>query len=122
MPEANMFMEKRVYPRISVKLPVKFRLADNKAELQSIEEWRKTERHSEGMDMSLGGMYVVLDKKILVGSLLCFDLDLPNIPKHLTGYAEAVWANEMGAGLRFLMIENDDLEGLKDFLDKASTK
>ncbi len=119
MIDAKMFMEKRVHPRISVKLPVQFRLTEDERELQSIEEWRKTAKPAEIMDLSLGGMYVAVDQQLTLNSLLRFNIFLPPKVKPLVVYAEVVWANVTGAGLRFVMIRPEDLETLKNYLDKT---
>jgi hypothetical protein len=44
---------------------------------------------------------------------------LPDSSKHLDLYAEVVWAGETGAGLRFLMMQNEDVKILKVFLNKV---
>ena len=122
MPEANLFVEKRAYPRIPVKLPVKYRLVDDMAGAQSILEMRKTETNTNTHDISLGGMYIVSDQKLVVGNILHLDITLPGKTKRLAAFGEVVWSKDSGAGLRFMMIKNEDLETLKLFMEETGKK
>ncbi len=117
MPEAKLFMEKRMHPRVSVKLPINYRLMDDKGELQNIEEWRKTAKNAESVDLSLGGMFIAVDRALPMGSLLRFDVTISPQTAPLAIFAEVVWTNVTGAGLRFLMIKPEDLEALKKYLE-----
>ncbi len=122
MPEANLFVEKRAYPRVPVKLPVKYRLVDDMAGIQSILEMRKTETNTNTNDISLGGMYIVSDQKLTVGNILHLDITLPGKAKRLAAFGEVVWSKDSGAGLRFMMIKSEDLEALKSFMDETDKK
>ncbi len=122
MPEANLFVEKRAYPRVPVKLPVKYRLVDDMAGIQSILEMRKTETNTNTHDISLGGMYIVSDQKLTVGNILHLDITLPGKAKRLAAFGEVVWSKDSGAGLRFMMIKSEDLEALKSFMDETDKK
>ncbi len=45
MPEANMFMEKRIHPRVSIKIPVKYRvIEDQKSWKRFLSVRRKNKR------------------------------------------------------------------------------
>lgn len=120
MPEANLSIERRATPRISVKIPVKYRLEDGKEVLKTIDEWRKTERNAYTLDLSLGGMRIVVDQPLSVGDILQFELFILDKVNRAAVYAEVKWVNEMGAGLRFLMMPEEELEALKAFLDKSA--
>ncbi len=120
MPEAKLFMEKRMHPRVSVKLPINYRLMKDEGELQNIEEWRKTSKNAESVDLSLGGMFIAVDRALPMGSLLRFDVAIPQQTTPLAIFAEVVWTNVTGAGLRFLMIKPEDLEILKKYLEPES--
>lgn len=122
MPEANLFVEKRAYPRIPIKLPVKYRLVEDMAGIQSIIEMRKTEANTQTHDISLGGMYIVSNQPLTVGHILHLDITLPGKAKRLAAFGEVVWSKEAGAGLRFMMIKNEDLDFLKTFIEESSTK
>ena len=120
MPEANMFVEKRVHPRVSVKIPVKYRVIEDQKELETVFERRKKEQTTRTMDMSLGGLYIVADSVLNIGSILRLDISLPEKTSLISAFAEVVWANETGAGLHFLAMKEDDVENLKYYLGKTS--
>jgi len=119
VPEANMFVEKRIHPRVSVKIPVKYRVIEDQKEIESIFERRKKEQNTETVDVSLGGMYVVTEQIIQVGSILRLDISLPNKSGVISAFAEVVWANETGGGLHFLAMKEEDMESLKNYLSKS---
>jgi c-di-GMP-binding flagellar brake protein YcgR len=122
MIEANLFTEKRTHPRIQVKIGIKFHVIDEQKEIESILERRKKEKDAKTMDISLGGMYVVSDHLLRMGNILKLDIPLSNDGKksQLRAFAEVVWANETGAGLRFLTMKDSDTETLRTYLDKLS--
>lgn len=122
MPEAKLFMEKRMHPRVSIKLPINYRIMQDQGELKNIEEWRKTSKDAESVDLSLGGMFIAMDRALPMGTLLRFDVVIPEQTTPLAVFAEVVWTNVMGAGLRFLMIKPQDLEALKKFLEAESSE
>jgi hypothetical protein len=121
MPDANIFMERRVHPRISVKIPVKYRFVEDRKEIENVLEQRKKDRNAHVLDISLGGMHILADQPLTAGSILNFEIDLPGRPEALSAFAEVVWANEAGGGLHFLSMNNEDLEFLKVYLKKASS-
>lgn len=118
-PDANMFIEKRVFPRISIKIPVKYRLIEDQKELDSVFERRKREQTTSTMDVSLGGLYIVAEQILKVGSILRLDISVPNRPDLISAFAEVVWSNETGGGLHFLAMREDDVESLKAYLTKS---
>ncbi len=120
MPEANMFMEKRIHPRVSVKIPVKYRVIEDQKELETVFERKKKEQTTRTMDVSLGGLYIVADQILNVGSILRLDISLPEKSTLISAFAEVVWANETGGGLHFLAMKEDDVEFLKNYLIKNS--
>ena len=120
MPEANMFVEKRVHPRISVKIPVKFRVIEDQKEIDTVFERRKKEQTSQTMDVSLGGLYIVADQVLNVGSILRLDISIPERSGLVSAFAEVVWANETGGGLHFLAMKEEDVDFLKNYLTQAS--
>src|SRR5579859_5456293 len=110
MPEANMFMEKRAHPRLSLKITVKYRVIEDQKEIDSVFERRKKEKNTQTVDMSLGGMYIVAEQVLNVGAILRLDMTLPDKPGTLSAFAEVVWANETGGGLHFLAMKEEDME------------
>jgi len=121
MPEANMFVEKRIHPRISVKIPVKYRVIEDQKELETVFERKKKEQTTRTMDVSLGGLYIVAETILNIGSILRLDIALPGRPAIISAFAEVVWANETGAGLHFLAMKEEDVDFLKNYLGQTST-
>lgn len=120
MPEANMFVEKRVHPRISVKIPIKYRLIEDQKELETVFERKKKEQTTRTMDVSLGGLYIVAEQLLNIGSILRLDISLPGSASLISAFAEVVWSNETGGGLHFLAMKEDDVESLKNYLSQVS--
>ena len=120
MPEANMFMEKRIHPRVSIKIPVKYRVIEDQKELETVFERKKREQTTRTMDVSLGGLYIVADQILNIGSILRLDISFPEKSSLISAFAEVVWANETGGGLHFLAMKEDDAESLKTYLVNVS--
>lgn len=120
MIEANIFTEKRANPRVVVKLPVKYRMLEDKTEIKSIVQMKNKDQSGQTIDVSLGGMYIVSEKALDVGVMLRIDISLQDHKKPITAFAEVVWANETGGGLRFLTIKDEDIASLRAFLDNMS--
>jgi len=116
MPEANMFVEKRIHPRVSIKIPVKYRVIEDQKELETVFERKKREQTTRTMDVSLGGLYIVADQVLNIGSILRLDISIPERSSLISAFAEVVWANETGGGLHFLAMKEDDAESLKNYL------
>jgi c-di-GMP-binding flagellar brake protein YcgR len=121
MPDANMFLEKRVHPRVSVKIPVKYRVIEDQKEIETVFERKKREQSSQTMDVSLGGLYLVADQVLNVGSILRLDITLPQNSHLISAFAEVVWSNETGGGLHFLAMKEEDVDSLKNYLSQTQT-
>ena len=119
MTDANMSMEKRAEPRLSIKIPVKYHLVEDKVEIKDIAEWRNSEKNAYTLDMSLGGMYIAVDHPLKLRQIIKFDVFLLDKKKILGVYAEVVRVDAERAGLHFLMMKNDDRDFLQSFLDKT---
>ncbi len=120
MPDAHLSIERRVHPRISIKVPVKYRPEEDREVLKTIEKWRNSEKNAYTLDLSVGGMNLVLDQTLRIGEILKFDLYLLDGVVMVTVYAEVKWSNPKGTGLRFLMIPEDEQAALKAFLEKSA--
>ncbi len=114
-----MFLEKRVHPRVSVKIPVKYRVIEDQKEIETVFERKKREQTSQTMDVSLGGLYLVADQVLNVGSILRLDITLPEISHVISAFAEVVWSNETGGGLHFLAMKEEDVDSLKNYLNQT---
>jgi len=120
MPEGSMFMERRRYPRVTVEIPVKYRLIDDQKELESVFERKKRDTHSRSLDVSLGGIYITADQNMKIGSILRLEITVPEPQKLISAFAEVVWSNDTGGGLHFLAMKEEDSEALKSYIEKIS--
>ena len=120
MPEANKFIEKRVYPRVAVNIPVKYRIVEDPTNIKTVLERKYGEENSHTMNVSLGGLYVVADHVLDQDSILRMEITLPEISNMITVYAEVEWSNDTGWGLHFEAIREDDLDALKNYLSQRT--
>jgi len=120
MPDADIFLEKRVHPRVSAQIHVKYRLLEDPKEIESILELRKSEKTTQTSDLSQGGLYIVAVRPLEMGNILRLEIGLPGRKDPLSAFAEVVWANETGGGLRFLTMKEEDRETLRVYLNKNS--
>ncbi len=118
MPKAKMTVERRGNPRFAIKIPIKYRLEQNKKVLKKIDDWRKTEKNAYTLDMSLGGMRIAVDHPLKVGDVLQFEIYLLDKANVVSVYANVIRADKESAGLKFLMMKDDQRKALKDFLGK----
>ncbi len=117
MTENKTFLEKRVHSRIPVKVPVQYRLVEDPQELENLRG-----QTALAKDLSLEGMHIKTDKTVKVGDVFRLDISVPEKSKQLFAFAEVVWVNETGAGLRLMLMAVEDQEALKGYLDKASAQ
>lgn len=117
MPKEKANVERRRAPRLSMRIPVKYRLERNEKVLQSIEDWRLTENNALTLDMSLGGMQIAVDQSLKVGDVLRFDIHLLNKTKNADVYAKVIRTNKKSVGLQFLMMNDEEREALKAFFE-----
>jgi c-di-GMP-binding flagellar brake protein YcgR len=121
LPDANLFMERRVFPRIKVNISVQYRLVKDKREIDAVLEQRKKDGNAHALDLSLGGMHISADQSLKEGDILNFEISLPGLSVTLSAFAEVVWANRDEGGLHFLEMAEEDLRVLKAYLKKASS-
>jgi PilZ domain len=115
MAEQKTFLEKRLRARIPVKIPVQIRRVEDPRELESLRG-----RTALAKDMTLDGMFIKTGTPPRIGDVFRMDLSLPEGSRQLFAFAEVVWANETGAGLRLMMMESEDQASLKDYLDRLA--
>lgn len=120
MPDASMFMERRRFPRVTVEIPVKYRLIDDQKELESVFDRKKKDTHSRSIDLSLGGIYVSTETPLKLGSILRIEIAVPQPITLISAFAEVVWSNDTGGGLHFLAMKDEDSDILKNYLEKSS--
>jgi c-di-GMP-binding flagellar brake protein YcgR len=121
MPDANLFVEKRAYPRYTATLTTKYRVIEDEQEIKSILERRNQKQNTSTQDISLGGMYLVAKEKLNSKSILSVEIILPRSSTSISVFAEVVWSNNEGVGVRFITIKEEDLETLKNYLEKLAT-
>ncbi len=122
MPEAFLLKEKRVHPRITVKIPLVFEVIDDQEEIDSLHNRKKKEVHHPTLNVSLGGMFIMAGQPLKDGNILNLEILIPGSLKKLNLTAEVVWSNEMGGGIQFLTIDKGDMKSLKAYLDKVSSR
>jgi c-di-GMP-binding flagellar brake protein YcgR len=120
MPKTKIATNRRDNPRVSIKIPVKFFLVEEKKVLKKIEDWRESKKCGFTLDLSLGGMQIVADHYLAVGSVLEFKIYILDKVKVVTVYARAVWTNKNSTGLHFLLMKPAEMDALTSFLEKAS--
>jgi hypothetical protein len=118
MTEGNIFMEKRAHSRFLVRIPVTYRLLDEKHKNKAVEKIGEESGQAHSMDSSLGGMYIVSEKALKSGDHLKLTINLPEPGAHLTLLTDVVWADGKGAGLRFLAMKEEEVKILETFLKK----
>ena len=121
MAEEYLLKEKRVHPRISLKVPVSVRVLSDAEKADGTYDWRKSTKHQNTMDVSLGGIFLVTDQPLKEKDLLSMEISIPGTPEKLGAMAEVVWRNENGGGIQFLAMKEEDMKTLTAYLAKAST-
>jgi hypothetical protein len=121
MTEAYLLKERRVHPRISVKVPVDFRILVDPEEINNTYDWRKSIKHRNTMDVSLGGIFIVTDQPLKERNLLSLEITIPETKEKLSAMAEVVWTSESGGGIQFLAMKEEDMKTLTAYLAKASS-
>jgi hypothetical protein len=119
VPNASIVVNKRVHPRLSLKIPVNYRLIEDLEEIKTVRKGKKNGQASQTMDMSLDGLYLVADSIPKVGSVLWLDIKLPDQSSVIAAYAEVIWSNDSGGGLHFEVIQEENLEILRNYLSQA---
>ena len=122
MPEANLFLDKRLHSRVPVKIPVTFRLMDDNKEITNIREMGSKVKSGQTMDTSLGGMYIVAETAMKTSDILSLKISIPGRPLPTTAFAEVMWSNATGAGIRFLAMKEEDVKLLEAYLKSVATQ
>ena len=114
MTDNKSYLEKRVHSRIPVKIPVQYRLVQDPKELENLKG-----QTALAKDVSLDGMFIKTAEAAKVGDVIRLDISVPEKSKQLFAFAEVVWVNETGAGLRLMLMASEDREDLKSYLARA---
>lgn len=119
MPDAKMFLDRRKHPRVQTSIPVRYRLIDDQKEIASLIERRNRDKQSSTIDLSEGGAYIATPEAVGAGSLIRLEIRLPGVAETLSAFAEVVWANETGCGLRYLAMKDEDAQMMRDYIENA---
>lgn len=108
-------IEKRNQSRLPVKLPIQYRLLDNP---EQTEKYRG--KVALGKDLSHDGLFLKIapDKSLQTGEVIRLDITLPEIAKHLFAFGEIMWVNRLGAGVRLMLMPDEDRKYLNSYLDQ----
>ncbi len=120
MPNTKIAINRRDNPRVSIKIPVNFFPAEDKKFPKKMEDWRESKKCGFTRDLSAGGMQLVADYHLAVGSVLEFKIYILDKVNVVTVYARVVWTNKNSAGLHFLLMKPAEMDALTSFLEKAS--
>lgn len=120
MPDIKTFVEKRVHPRIPLRVPVKHRVIEGQNEIKTIFERKNNEKTGHTLNMSLGGLCLKADQSLNVGSMLRLEIILPEISRLIAAFGEVVWSNGTGGGLHFAAMREEDVDSLKRYLSQMS--
>jgi Tfp pilus assembly protein PilZ len=104
---------------LAVKIPIKYHLEEDRKILKTRNDLVKGTRHGFTLDLSPGGMSVVLDDPLKGGEVILFDLYLLHQRDNLKIYSQVRWVGPKSVGLRFLAMKPEDAKVLEDFLEKA---
>ncbi len=121
MPEANMYLNKRAFPRIPVHIPVTFLVMKEHKEIKDVRELIEKTKTAETLDASLGGMMLAGDQALNKGDILTIKFLVPPRMTPISAFAEVVWIKAAGAGLRFLSMREEDAKTLEVFLESFSS-
>jgi len=122
MPDAVIFIEKRNNPYLFLKLPLKYWVIEDSNEIKWVREKDKNKRISHAFNLSLRGLYLVSNIVLEVGNTLRLMMKLPENSREMMVYAEVVWTNETGGGIKFKFIKEEDLDALNNCLSRAHQK
>jgi c-di-GMP-binding flagellar brake protein YcgR len=112
MQQTASFLEKREHSRIKVKIPVNYKLIEDKKELEKVRG-----RHALAKDLSLNGMFMKTDKAVRLGDIFSLDISVPDKKlKHFFAFAEVVRITGSGAGVKLLLMPEEDKTALKEYL------
>jgi hypothetical protein len=115
MTNNKSYLEKRVHSRVPVKIPIQYRLVEDSKELDNLRGLTALAK-----DASLEGMFIKITQTVNIGDVFRLDISVPENSNQLFAFAEVVWVNKKGAGLRLMLMAMEDRESLKSYLDKAA--
>ncbi len=113
MKENQSYLKYRAHDRAKVKIPVQFWAVDDPKESEKLRG-----QVALAKDMSLEGLYIKTGQALKVWDVVRLEIYIPQKTKYLYAYAEVVRIDAKGAGLRLLLMPEEDKESLKKYLDR----
>jgi len=113
-------IEKRAYPRIEMRVPIKYRLIASLNDLDFdpvVEEI--FERNT--INMSAGGACIHTDEALEPDSILLIMFEVPGMRTPMKTVARVIWCREEGAagfhvGLQYISMTEEQIDRLKERL------
>lgn len=111
MTENKNFVEKRVHNRAQAAITVQYRLVEDRKELDELEE-----RRVQTQDVSLEGVFIRTADPLKTEDVVRLDISIPEKNATLFAFAQVVRVDGNGAGLRLMLMAEEDRSSLKDYL------
>lgn len=119
MQRAQLSIEKRRHPRVTVKVPVKFKLMNGAGEREKILSEAGLDL-GQTSNLSTGGVALLTHTSLKRHDLVKLEMELPSHTMIRT-FAEVLWikpleGGEIEAGLQFLAVRNQDEDLISVFV------
>lgn len=109
--------DRRQFPRLEENLPVRY---SKSSKTPADDTYQKAIRQNIGV----GGVKLILDEKLEVGTLLAIHLDLPSAsgPSPVFATARVAWVEQepedrFGVGMEFIDIDEEDRKKILDYVE-----
>ncbi|MBN1595061.1 PilZ domain-containing protein [candidate division FCPU426 bacterium] len=123
MEEASLSFDKRKHPRISLTIPVQFKVISDTEEAMAVMAERKTMEAGKSKNVSAEGLFLLCDRPLEKGDILKIEVTLPHDHKPIRAFSEVVWISEQsvaenkyGAGICFMALRDEDAERIGQFV------
>ncbi|HTC20894.1 MAG TPA: PilZ domain-containing protein, partial [bacterium] len=107
MKETKSFLKHRAHSRAKVKIPVQLWAVDDPKESQKLRG-----QIALAKDLSLEGLYIKTGQALKVWDVVRLEVYLPKKTKYIYAFAEVVRIDAKGAGLRLLLMPEEDKDAL----------
>ena len=111
--DPKVFMERRANSRAQSRVPVNYSPVNDPQILKDLKgkAW-------QARDLSLDGIFIKTDQA-KVGDVVRIEIPVLDKKRTLFAFAEVVRVDETGAGLRLMLMEDEDRQSLKDYLEQG---
>lgn len=113
----SFFSDRRCKKRYSDTIPCEYKILDEDIDIMEL-RYKK----AKTKNISLGGLCVETDDKVLPGSLIRVEIQLGDTPKKIDTFCEVEWARKGNerymAGLSFISLDELTAGMLKEYLGK----